>query len=129
VVPASTCLACGACCASYRVSFHWSEADPASGGPVPAELVEPAGSLFLCMKGTSRKGGRCAALDGEIGRNVACSIYDRRPTACREFGDEPERCDQARALHGLPPLGESFLLTDAPDGRPSTRPRPAKRSS
>ncbi len=104
MVPDSTCQACGACCASYRVSFHWSEAEAALGGRVPEELVEPAGSLFLCMKGTSRKGGRCKALDGEIGRNVTCSIYDRRSSTCREFGDDPERCDQARALHGLPPL-------------------------
>lgn len=106
MVPSSTCLVCGACCSGYRVSFHWSEAEAALGGRVPEELVEPAGSLFLCMKGTSRKGGRCTALDGEIGRNVSCSIHDRRSSTCREFGDDPERCDQARALHGLPPLGD-----------------------
>ncbi|RBD09468.1 YkgJ family cysteine cluster protein, partial [Xanthomonas oryzae pv. oryzae] len=26
---AHPCLTCGACCAYFRVSFHWSEADPA----------------------------------------------------------------------------------------------------
>src|SRR5690606_12667348 len=35
----SPCLDCGACCAYYRVSFHWSEADPATGGETPAALV------------------------------------------------------------------------------------------
>ena len=25
------CLTCGACCAHFRVSFHWSEADPDQG--------------------------------------------------------------------------------------------------
>ena len=34
------CLTCGACCAFFRVSFHWSEADPALGGQVPFELTE-----------------------------------------------------------------------------------------
>lgn len=71
---------------------------------MPLELVEPAGSLFVCMKGTSRKGGRCVALNGEIGQAVSCSIYDRRSSTCRDFGDDPERCNQARALHHLPPL-------------------------
>ncbi|RBD00840.1 YkgJ family cysteine cluster protein, partial [Xanthomonas oryzae pv. oryzae] len=28
---AHPCLTCGACCAYFRVSFHWSEADPALG--------------------------------------------------------------------------------------------------
>ena len=35
------CLTCGACCAYFRVSFHWSEADPALGGRVPFELTAP----------------------------------------------------------------------------------------
>src|SRR5690606_40667371 len=32
------CLACGACCAHFRISFHWSEAEPGLGGTVPIEL-------------------------------------------------------------------------------------------
>lgn len=120
MVPSSTCVTCGACCASFRVSFHWSEADPVQGGRVPLDLVEPVGSLFLCMKGTSVRGGRCDALRGEIGREVACSIYDCRSTTCREFGDDLDRCDHARAQHGLPPLprGEdAYTLTMAPRDR------------
>ncbi|HWU69743.1 MAG TPA: YkgJ family cysteine cluster protein, partial [Pseudoxanthomonas sp.] len=35
------CLSCGACCAIFRVSLHWSEADPEQGGRVPIELTEP----------------------------------------------------------------------------------------
>lgn len=108
MVPSSTCLVCGACCASYRVSFHWSEADPKQGGRVPAELVEPVDFHFVCMRGTSAPGGRCQALRGEIGREVSCAIYDRRPTTCREFGDDLERCDKARALQGLPRLEEPY---------------------
>ena len=39
--PMHPCLTCGACCAHFRVSFHWSEADPEQGGAVPAALTEP----------------------------------------------------------------------------------------
>jgi uncharacterized protein len=41
---------------------------------------------------------------------VTCGIYALRPSPCREFeaswidGVPSERCDQARAAHGLPPL-------------------------
>ena len=34
------CMTCGACCAYFRVSFYWAEADDA-GGPVPSALTEP----------------------------------------------------------------------------------------
>lgn len=53
---------------------------------------------------------RCIALAGEIGQAVACTIYDRRPSPCRqvqpawEHGEPSPQCDRARARHGLPPL-------------------------
>ena len=104
MVPSSTCQSCGACCASYRVSFYWSEADPSTGGSVPPALVEPVNAHLVCMAGTKHVGGRCVALQGEIGRQATCAIYPLRPSPCREFGDEPQRCDEARARQGLPPL-------------------------
>jgi uncharacterized protein len=113
MVPSSICQSCGACCASFRVSFHWSEADAALGGTVPPDRVEPVDFHFVCMRGTSRQGGRCEALQGTIGQNVSCSIYACRSSTCREFGDEPERCDAARAHHGLPPLDRSAEETYA----------------
>lgn len=33
------CMTCGACCAFFRVSFYWAEADDA-GGTIPARLTE-----------------------------------------------------------------------------------------
>ena len=42
--PSSTlhpCLSCGACCATYRVAFHWSEADLLLGGVTPHPLTVP----------------------------------------------------------------------------------------
>jgi len=103
------CVSCGACCAHFRVSFYWAEADDA-GGPVPAELTEPLSLLMRNMRGTNDRAPRCVALQGEIGGCVSCSIYEQRPTPCREFamsGEEGvanDACDRARARYGLPAL-------------------------
>ncbi|ENO4720751.1 YkgJ family cysteine cluster protein, partial [Escherichia coli] len=38
------CMTCGACCAFFRVSFYWAEADDA-GGNVPVSLTEQISPL------------------------------------------------------------------------------------
>lgn len=73
------CLSCGACCAYFRVSFHWSEADPALGGNVPIELTEPLRIHERVMHGTSQSHPRCIALDAQIGYRSRCTIHERRP--------------------------------------------------
>ena len=104
------CLTCGACCAFFRVSLHWSEADPVLGGTVPFELTEPLRSHERAMRGTSQAAPRCIALDADIGRHSRCTIHDRRPSACAlvpasyEFGKASAQCDKARIAHGLPVL-------------------------
>jgi len=104
------CLACGACCAAYRVSLHWSEAEPSLGGVVPVALTEVLDSHQRCMRGTWSKQPRCIALEGEVGRDARCTIYDARPTACRDLrmswenGAPNPQCDRARISHGMAPL-------------------------
>lgn len=106
------CLACGACCACFRVSFYWREADPEQTPlPVPSELTEDYNQFKVSMKGTNSKHhSRCVALEGKVGEGARCSIYSLRPSPCRDFeasfeyGDHKPRCDQARARHGLEPL-------------------------
>ncbi|WP_411358031.1 YkgJ family cysteine cluster protein [Pseudidiomarina salilacus] len=104
----SACLTCGACCAFFRVSFYWGEATGAPGGIVPSELTENFHPHLLCMQGTNQAQPRCVALEGEIGQQVGCRIYENRPSPCREFvaGDEGENayCNKARAHYGLAPL-------------------------
>jgi len=104
------CLTCGACCAYFRVGFHWSEAEPAFGGRVPAELTEPLRSHERAMRGTSQSTPRCIALDAEIGVRSRCSIHPMRPSVCAavtaswEYGQASPQCDKARIAHGLPAL-------------------------
>lgn len=108
----SPCQSCGACCSYFRVAFFWREAEPAdSPHPVPMRLVDEYSDLQRTMKGTTDKHfRRCEALQGKIGGCVACTIYENRPSPCRNFmasfelGHHNPRCDEARLAHGLKPL-------------------------
>ena len=112
------CLSCGACCAAFRVSLHWSEADPELGGHVPVELTEPVRTHELAMRGTSQPSPRCIALDADIGRSSRCTIHARRPSTCRavvpswESGETSAQCDRARRKHGLPALAPEDWVVD-----------------
>jgi Fe-S-cluster containining protein len=77
------CTTCGACCAQFRVSFYWSESDAHPGGRVPAAFTVAVTPHRLAMRGTEGRSPRCAALEGEVGEPVRCTIYEQRPTPCR----------------------------------------------
>lgn len=104
------CLRCGACCATFRISFHWSEAQPHNPDGPPADLVEPLRWHEVAMRGTSCARPRCIALRGTIGVDGHCGIYPQRPSVCREvepsweFGRHSPQCDKGRIAHGLRPL-------------------------
>ena len=114
------CLSCGACCAHFRISFHWSEADPDLDGVVPIELTEPLRRHERVMRGTSQEAPRCVALDAEIGVRSRCSIHPVRPSVCRavdaswEFGVPSPQCDKARVAHGLAALTPADWSWNAP---------------
>jgi hypothetical protein len=46
-------------------------------------------------------------LDGVVGEKTGCRIYQKRPHPCREVQPGDEKCQQARAAHGMPPLPPS----------------------
>lgn len=77
---------------------------------MPDDLTERVDLHRSCMKGTNQPQPRCVALQGTLGEAVSCSIYENRPTPCREFScngevaEYNEGCDKARARFGLPPL-------------------------
>ena len=106
------CRPCGACCATFRVSFYFTEVD-LHGGTIPVGLTGPLSPLHLAMRGTNQPDPRCVALDGTIGTWTGCTIHAQRPTPCREFkaswedGTQNTDCDRARARHGLAPLTPS----------------------
>jgi uncharacterized protein len=116
------CLTCGACCAFYRASFYWAEADDETPGGVPAHLTRKLNDFRRAMIGMEGSKPRCIALEGLVGEGVRCTIYGNRPSVCRDLdaswaGGKPnERCDKARAAWGLPPLSPDAW--DSPGGRP-----------
>lgn len=97
---ANPCTACGACCASFRVSFYWAESPG-----LADELVERVGPVMACMAGTNELAPRCRALRGRVGEAVECLVYAERPGCCRDVLPGDEVCARARTLHGLPMLG------------------------
>jgi Fe-S-cluster containining protein len=117
------CLTCGACCAHYRVAFHWLESDAATPGGVPAGMAETLDAHRLCMRGTHAAPIRCIALDADIGRSSRCTIHPRRPSVCRdvaaswESGVASTQCDRARMAHGLRPLVPGDWVQERPLGR------------
>ncbi|WP_082488076.1 YkgJ family cysteine cluster protein [Methylophilus sp. Leaf414] len=98
------CQSCGACCASFRVSFYWAESDAHPQGTVPANLTQKVNDHYVCMQGTGQFPVRCVALQGELGRSVGCSIYPLRSSTCREFEAGSESCNLARQSIGLPTM-------------------------
>lgn len=97
----SICQRCGACCASFRVSFYWTEA--AQNG-LPDAAIEQISPHLGCLAGTNQPQPRCHALAGEVGGAVACLRYAQRPSPCREVQPGDEKCTRARAIHGLLPV-------------------------
>lgn len=97
----SPCQSCGACCCHFRVSFYWQEAEQRGIDEKSLVQITP---WRVCFSGTERKPPRCMHLEGELGRHVACGIYAQRPHPCRELQVGDEKCQKARAAHGLPPL-------------------------
>jgi hypothetical protein len=102
------CLACGACCAAYRVDFAVYELE-SQGGRVPDGLAVEVTGNTCRMRGTDWQPVRCAALVGKVGERASCGIYEWRPNPCRELEPLSDGCQRARARHGLAPLAASML--------------------
>ena len=109
-MPDAHCLACGACCAAFRVDFHSADLATETNSGVPVGMTVPLTATLVRMRGTDEAPPRCVALKGEVGDRVSCTIYEQRPGPCRDFapyapiGMGDEACDRARRRYGLPPL-------------------------
>ncbi|UCV16539.1 YkgJ family cysteine cluster protein [Quatrionicoccus australiensis] len=103
----SVCQSCGACCVSFRVDFHPAELAGGAfawGEGVPLAMTLPVTPNIVRMRGTDDAPPRCIALAGQVGEAVNCTIYDGRPSPCREFDIEHAACNRARQRCGLPAI-------------------------
>jgi uncharacterized protein len=104
------CLRCGACCALFKVAFDQTETDAHAGGIVPADYTVILNQSRCAMRGTQHRSKRCAALQGIVGIQVFCTIYERRPSCCQKFHAAWEKdivnpiCNRARVTYGLHPF-------------------------
>lgn len=101
------CQTCGACCQSppeldqaiyVRVSqaelVHLQNKAPQHVVALKKPSYGASGALKMC-------GGQCSALLGQVGEKVSCSIYEDRPSVCKQFEPESECCYLAREEAGL----------------------------
>ena len=109
------CFECGQCCQKLRVSFYHGEIatnsdddqDHQSTGVVPPELTTQLTPHLACMRGTETGKQGCVALSHDATQGYRCTIYDQRPSPCREFniyeedGSLNPLCDKLRKAAGL----------------------------
>ncbi|MBB5352872.1 hypothetical protein HNR46_003121 [Haloferula luteola] len=130
--PANPCMTCGACCAFFRVSFHWAESTAGRPDGVPEEMTSQVTPHRVAMLGTLSKPPRCIALHGTVGEAVFCSIHPARSSPCRDFaaswenGEPNPDCDRARAAFGLPPLEPGWWQPEHDGDEPPHEPRPIR---
>ncbi len=101
------CERCGACCAFFPVSFPESDLERLCDRRQLIDMSAPLAGARRIMAGTQLAQPRCAALQGEVGVRVNCTIYANRPSTCRNFTRSWEDnqgnslCDRARGVFGL----------------------------
>jgi Fe-S-cluster containining protein len=102
------CLTCGVCCvnppSNVDESFKdWVQIRPKDEILKRKDLVKKhvttneAGDPHLRLDAE----GRCLALQGKLGRNVTCRIYQQRPLCCRRVQPGDNECLALRAEHNI----------------------------
>jgi Fe-S-cluster containining protein len=91
------CFGCGSCCVHYRAvdvyvddpNFEWLEENG-----YLEDSLEARDFAMVREVGTYR----CSALEGEVGKDAHCSIYENRPEGCRKYERGADRCRTAVIL-------------------------------
>ncbi|MCA9244022.1 MAG: YkgJ family cysteine cluster protein [Phycisphaerales bacterium] len=96
------CRQCGACCLTFDVLLNTGESAAFAARPDLVSLtVLYNGPFFPPPRFMRREAdGRCAALSGGLSA-CHCTIYEDRPTLCREFEAGSADCLAARARLGI----------------------------
>ena len=92
------CTLCGACCVGLSVFLT---AEDEARLPLDELLaITRIDSEGRVRRLAQRADGSCVTLRREEGRFL-CSIYERRPGACRDFEQGARRCRELREVRGL----------------------------
>jgi len=110
--PVPECLTCGLCCSSF-LTVHVHRDDPApreSYWEINVEARKRELTVDRVLK-REPEGGRCISLNGELGKELSCKIYEDRPNLCREFETGSDKCHALRRISGLePPLADHEMV-------------------
>lgn len=68
---------------------------------IPQDMTVKVNDFYTCMKGTDKKPVKCVALAGEVGKSVACQIYDKRSSTCQSVNVGDAQCIKARRLYDM----------------------------
>jgi Fe-S-cluster containining protein len=109
--PEFNCQTCGACCSSpysgeAYVALTDDEATRLIRAQLPVILQRQGGDPpeFLPRLGTKLDANAakvCAAFGGVVGSTCVCTIYEERPSACRQFEVGGRQCREERRRMGV----------------------------
>lgn len=71
---------------------------------MPEHYTEPVTAVYSCMAGTNQNNPRCIALEGTVGEQVSCGMYELRSSSCREVQVADAQCNKARLAHHMIPF-------------------------
>ncbi|MCW5961714.1 MAG: YkgJ family cysteine cluster protein [Pyrinomonadaceae bacterium] len=112
--PVPDCMSCGACCAAF---VYVSTA--------PGNDLADADCWKIVKNGRKRtitvdrlirrrrSDKSCVALEGRLGEQVSCRIYNERPQMCRKFEAGSDRCHAVRRAYGFEPFLTLEEMSDA----------------
>ncbi len=103
--PIPDCQTCGACCTSMlcvgvrpsenvAAEDYWDITAAGANGEITVDR-------FLRRDGET---GACVALEGTIGEQVSCRIYEQRPRICHQFEAGSDKCHALRRAYGIEPF-------------------------
>ena len=105
------CMSCGACCCNPEQNREISYVEYVEVEGRDKLRREP--SLLQKLTFTNEKGEihmrlvgvnqRCCALEGRLGEQVACTIYELRPGGCRRVKPGDSWCKKLRVERGIDP--------------------------
>ncbi len=103
--PIPDCMTCGACCASF-VCVDVKPDNPISSKDCWDITKQGENIEFTVDRYIKRKEEdfSCVALEGKIGKEVSCRVYENRPRMCRQFEAGSDRCHAVRRAYNLEPF-------------------------
>lgn len=115
--PVPDCQTCGACCAALPcVGVRGTDDAEIAAEDYWDVTVKGAAGGEITVNRFMRRDAKtfaCVALEGKVGEQVACRVYDRRPLMCRQFEAGSDKCRALRRAYGLEPFLSLLEMAEA----------------